>query len=583
MKNSLFALVCLLSHPWMSSGCFEGCMQKFMTEFTSFSSNDTIMGGLRAGTNFCSLMANQITCLNSVTPQCPPERKVLVQNMLAISIFPDYQRTCVNQNPDGNLSLTQGNVTSGSGTVQTFTPTSGRLLLVCGEKMSGCQRRFNQSVSSDGTIRNISDLCQSLKEFTLCYVDLLSSDCGHLVNRNLVKAMQERHGGMCSEDAQVNTKTLMECANRTVKCYGNFNSTFTPAAGDYNLMLMCSSFGNYTKCMQDISATGQCAQFTSQTLLTIGQLKNRYHAYCGDDNGQTAMLCAENFHNCYSQFNKTFFPAFHSGDLPLMCSSLDRYDPVCRCCHLYVASSWVKWSSLSSFSTYSSGKNATRVKILKLSNCSEVTKCSTTFMSNFTSIPTNKTFCRSFGEYFQCVAKGLDACKLPQSTTDVSFTSLGTLMQDYCLNVSSNQKLLKCQSFVKCTTAVSVSFTPTIKSLFEGSTWCTFMQLNVGCAEHALQSSGCFLEDDIKLQQYIDSLDRTRMTMCHKDLYDHTDHTEGHQGGHGRCAQLPWGSTHSPDRLAQNVKVKVRTQQHTCLMFLLCVCLYLIDFRSGAC
>ncbi|KAH9500535.1 hypothetical protein Btru_072212 [Bulinus truncatus] len=199
MKNSLFALVCLLSHPWMSSGCFEGCMQKFMTEFTSFSSNDTIMGGIHAGTNFCSLMANQITCLNSVAPQCPPERKVLVQNMLAISIFPDYQRTCVNQNPNGNLSLNQGNVTSGSGTVQTFTPTSGRLLLVCGEKMSGCQRRFNQSVSSDGTIRNISDLCQSLKEFTLCYVDLLSSECGHLVNRNLVKAMQERHGGMCSE------------------------------------------------------------------------------------------------------------------------------------------------------------------------------------------------------------------------------------------------------------------------------------------------------------------------------------------------------------------------------------------------
>ncbi|KAI8783826.1 hypothetical protein BgiBS90_015442, partial [Biomphalaria glabrata] len=45
-----------------------------------------------------------------------------------------------------------------------------------------------------------------------------------------------------------------------------------------------------------------------------------------------------------------------------------------------------------------------------------------------------------------------------------------------------------------------------------------YMQLNVGCAEHALQSSGCFLDEDVQLQKYIDTIDRTRMSTCGKEV-----------------------------------------------------------------
>ncbi|KAK0055150.1 hypothetical protein Bpfe_015441 [Biomphalaria pfeifferi] len=515
------ALMCFLALPLMTFGCLEECMRKFTAEMSAFNSNETTNGTAQMTSSFCRLMYNHITCYYSAMDRCTPEVKLLVRSMLDMSIFPEYQRKCGGVfSPGTNDSYSQGSVNTSYGSVTTqigTRPTSGRLLLICRERSMSCQSQFNNSVKAYDVSRNVSSLCQSLESLTLCYVNLSVSECGHLVNRNMLKAMQEQHGGMCSANAQANTVNMMECANKTIKCYSIFNSSFTPAVGDYNLMIMCSAIENYTKCMQEVSTTSHCFQFTNQTLTSISQLKSRHRAYCGDDNGQTAIRCAGNFQTCYSEFNKTFFPTLHSGDMSLMCNSLDKYSscvsrlsPTCSQQLDQVVRS-VQFMKLQF-------REQCHPKSLKLSNCSEVVSCSTSLMRNFSSILSSRKLCGTYSDYFQCVARGLEACKLPQSTTGIAFIDLGDMLQNYCKNISSNPKLIQCPAFVKCTTAVSMAFSPSIKSMFEGSTWCTYMQLNVGCAEHALQSSGCFLDEDVQLQKYIDTIDRTRMSTCGKEV-----------------------------------------------------------------
>ncbi|KAI8783825.1 hypothetical protein BgiBS90_015441, partial [Biomphalaria glabrata] len=103
--------------------------------------------------------------------------------------------------PGTNDSYSQGTVNTSYGSVTPqigATPTSGRLLLICRERSMNCQSQFNKSVKAYDLSRNVSNLCQSLESLTLCYVNLSVSECGHLVNRNMLKAMQGQHGGMCS-------------------------------------------------------------------------------------------------------------------------------------------------------------------------------------------------------------------------------------------------------------------------------------------------------------------------------------------------------------------------------------------------
>ncbi|RUS84008.1 hypothetical protein EGW08_008230 [Elysia chlorotica] len=488
--TAALVLLCLsLPH---ALACYDGCMQKFSLEMSTINANTTNSALLTA--SFCKAMSKQIDCLYAVTRLCSAQQKMLLQNMLAVFIQPDYQRTCLDGVSSSSMSLPAGM----TGTA--MTPTSGSIpagfsvpavedvsqtFAVCTQRVQTCHANFNASLALAGQ-GNIQGICQALKKFTVCIINLMSSGCGQMMRRNLAQDMQAQYGTMCSNDAQANTQDLMDCTEEIVQCFTQFNTTFAPAVQDYNLVYMCGAIADYTRCVHTVSQRDVCAQFAAQSLAGLTQLKAKHSAYCGDDNGQTATQCVQSFQDCFGPFNQTFFPALH-------------------------------YSNLSKICRYVLSNARISLSILKISTCEAVGHCSHTFIKTFSEgLLSNSGMCGRIGDYFPCVEQSLDACNLPQSTTEIEFGALGALMHGYCEKVSTSSRLNQCPSFAKCTTAILVSFSPNLKNMYEGSTWCTFLQLSIGCAEHALQSTGCFLEQDKDLQRRITELDLLRIRTCER-------------------------------------------------------------------
>ncbi|KAK3767052.1 hypothetical protein RRG08_054100 [Elysia crispata] len=519
--TAALGLLCAPTHYVFA--CYDGCMQKFSVEMSTISTNTNNSAVLTA--SFCKAMAHQLECLHAATRHCSPQQKMLLQNMLAVFIQPDYQRTCVDNGSSTSSSLPIGvtgtAVAPTSGTIPaaglTGTPMedASQTFVLCTQKIQTCHGDFNTSLAAAGQ-GNIHGICQALKKFTVCIINLMSSGCGQMMRRNLAQDMQAQYGTMCSNDAQANTQDLIDCTDDIVQCFGQFNTTFAPAVLDYNLVLMCGAIAEYTTCVHTVSQRAVCAQFAAQSLAGLAQLKAKHSAYCGEDNGQTAAQCVQSFQDCFAPFNQTFFPALHSANLTKICSSLESYTscvsrltPMCsqQMGHVIQSAQSLKLQ-------YSSKCHPS---ILKLSTCEAVGHCSHTFIKTFSEgLFSNTGMCGRIGDYFPCVERSLDACNLPQSTTEIEFGALGTLMHGYCEKVSTSVRLTQCPAFVKCTTAIMVSFSPTLKNMYEGSTWCTFLQLSIGCAEHALQSTGCFLDQDKELHKRVTEMDMLRMRTCEK-------------------------------------------------------------------
>ncbi|XP_059152760.1 uncharacterized protein LOC131938657 [Physella acuta] len=511
---NLLAVSLLCCLPLLTLSCYESCSKKFAHEMDQLNSNSTNTTGSQTS-NFCKLVANQIECLNHAMniSVCPNEQNArMTRNMLNMYILPDYVRTC---GADTNTSRPTSHGTTGL-TFSTNTgvvPTSGRLLIVCSQKVQACHLSFNNRLKTNMASTNISGICLTLSQFSHCYEELQSSECGHLVPKNIVSSMQLQHRAMCSEDAQVNAYKMIECTNKTIKCYQHlFHSSVTPQAGAANVKVTCGAFENYTSCMLAVSTEAGCSQFASQYQANVQQLKKQY-LYCGKDNGESAMKCVESYRSCSSVFNTSYFPALHSGNLSNVCSALDSYttcmsrlSPTCSQL-LTVELQMVQLLKLQY-------REKCHPNILRLTSCTQVTFCSNTLLASLSRGPNLAGMCGALRGYFKCMSNSLDTCQLPQSITEVEFGSLDKLMQGYCDKIYNNPKLLRCPAFNKCTTAVTSSFSPNLKNLYEGSTWCTFMQLNIGCAEHALQSVGCYLEDDPHLEPYVKDIDTLRINTC---------------------------------------------------------------------
>ncbi|GFO01054.1 hypothetical protein PoB_002755900, partial [Plakobranchus ocellatus] len=409
----------------------------------------------------------------------------------------------------------------------------------------------------------------AIANYTSCVHTVSKRDvCAQFAAQSLagLANIKAKHSAYCGDD---NGQTAIQCVENFQNCFSPFNATFFPALHSSNLSKICSSLESYTSCVSRLTPmcsrqmgvviqsaqslklqysakchpstscpskniiyeialqkfticiinlmSSGCGQMMRQNLAHDMQMQ--YGSMCSNDaqaNTQDLMDCTDEIVGCYTDFNTTFVPAVVDYNLVLMCGALANYT---TCVHTVSKRNVCAQFAAQSLAGLANIKAKHRAycgdDILKLSTCEAVGQCSHTFIKTFSEgLFSNGDICGRIGDYFPCVERSLEECNLPQSTTDIEFGALGTLMHGYCEKVSTNARLTQCPAFVKCTTAIMVSFSPNLKNMYEGSTWCTFLQLSIGCAEYALQSTTCFLEQDRELQKRVHEMDELRMRTC---------------------------------------------------------------------
>ncbi|XP_025086269.1 uncharacterized protein LOC112559335 [Pomacea canaliculata] len=453
----------------------------------------------------CEAMGQQIVCLKTRlgTPGACDDPSTQTVNSILTFIEPDYESSC--RNATANT------------TGQSLSPQ--QLVLKCGQMGKECYDDFNNTFTPAVTKLNVTALCASLDQYTLC-AERMMTDCGQYMAGPItsIRSLQRKYSAMCSTANNVGGEVMSDCVNQTMQCYLNFNSSFVPAASLHSLTGICGSIEDYSKCLNGVHNITACQHFTNQALTGLATMQRQYTVVCGADRGETSQKCMVEFQSCYRTFNNTFLSALQTpGGASLVCKSVedygqcvDRVEPACSQQKVEV----VRTAKLLR-QMYSAQCDK---KLQQLMACLPLRVCLNTFVGGSFLMTSPSPLCSRFSTFFPCVESSLQLCNIPHHETGVDFPALGKLTGSFCQNLLGNTRLSMCPEFHTCTENIIASRSLIDFSVvFNGTTWCDYMDMALGCVVKAVSGElmgNCMLSNDQQIKSHLTTLQKSKLDVC---------------------------------------------------------------------
>ncbi|XP_070200285.1 uncharacterized protein [Littorina saxatilis] len=494
----LAAVTALCVH--LTSACYQDCS-------VSFNRNIQQLVGIRDRAvltlKSCEAMSEQMVCLERKKPVCDATSLQYVNTILNF-IRPDYERTCA-ASMSSNV-----NGTSVASPAQ-------QQIQQCSVRANACYSTFNATFAPAvlQPTQNIVVICESLDNYTMCLEEMIP-DCGQFMAQaiNNIRSMQMQYSYVCSGASS--HQAVTECVNDTMDCYSRFNETFIPAVNDFVLTDICSTVETYSQCLNTVHKRQDCQRYTQQAISGIFTLKHQYSVYCGADGGLQAAQCVSDFQLCYDQFNSTYFPAMHSGNMDGICSSVTAYSncvqPLFSDCGRHMAQPLASVRIMKEQFALQCDQEYQR-----LLACKPLQVCLSEFGRGFipSATPTGSSrLCKSLQSYFPCVEDSLTQCKIPPGDTSVDFSRLGELTGRYCKNLLGNRVLNMCPEFRTCTSGIVLVSSPDPSALFDASTWCSYMDMSLSCVERAVNTPHCGISNDDTIKGHLTQQHNLKRSIC---------------------------------------------------------------------
>ncbi|XP_067655378.1 uncharacterized protein [Haliotis asinina] len=472
----------------MAAGCEERCTSLFQQRLADAAQGGNASSSLHRS---CEAIKLHLQCLGEVRPNCNAKQIQMVNNTI-LSMQANYDRSC----------------TEGS---------AGTDVANCGTRYMVCNEKFNTTFFPALNAYDLTGACGSLNNYTECVESLLTTpDCSQYAGYavNTINGIRSRYSSTCEGDTAATGANMARCLNGTMECFTTFNRTFFPSVRKSDMMLMCSSVSNYSKCINALAADPSCRQYTAQAVSSIQVLEQQHRVACGEDGGTKATECLRSFRECYQHFNETFNPAVKTMNIEKLCQSMDDY----KACSVGIPDECDKYLGQSvdgldrmqaQYSQYCTPENK------KIFGCAPLSMCNRNLIGNLTvSGAETGMLCMVLETYFPCVDEAVKQCHLSgDGVSAISFRDLGLLSSRYCRSVLANPAIKSCMNFMQCHAALDLTnMSPSM--MVEGTYWCHYMESSLMCSSQLISAGQCNVQNRNDMINNIQRLRQMQQTTC---------------------------------------------------------------------
>ncbi|XP_046328249.1 uncharacterized protein LOC124112266 [Haliotis rufescens] len=203
------------------------------------------------------------------------------------------------------------------------------LAVGCDEQCtSAFQQRLAEAAQGGNASSSLQRSCEAIKLHLQCLGEIRASCNANQIQmvNSTIATMQANYDRSCTEGSA--GAEVDNCGARYVVCNEKFNATFFPALNAYDLTAACGSLNNYTACVESLLTSSDCSQYAGYAVNTINGIRTRYSSTCQGDTATTGAnmaRCLNGTMECFTTFNRTFFPSVRKSDMRLMCSSVSNY------------------------------------------------------------------------------------------------------------------------------------------------------------------------------------------------------------------------------------------------------------------